>query len=69
MKVDALEGQTFDGEVMEIAQKALIRNQGTGAGDHQLPGDGGADGRGRRAVMPGMSAEVRITAEERDSRR
>ena len=30
--VDALEGETFQGSVVEIAQKALIKNPGTEAG-------------------------------------
>ena len=66
IKIDAFEGQTFEGTVVEIAQKALIRNQGTEQETTSFPVTVALvvkpDG-----VLPGMSAEVRITAEERDS--
>jgi HlyD family secretion protein len=63
--VDAIEGQTFEGTVTEIARKALIKNPGT---EQEIitfpikvallnPPSG---------VYPGMSAEVRIAAEKRD---
>lgn len=66
IKIDAFEGQTFEGTVVEIAQKALIRNQGTEQETTSFPVTvalvAKPDG-----VLPGMSAEVRITAEERES--
>lgn len=66
IKIDAFDGQSFEGAVTEIAQKALIRNPGTEQETTSFPvvvalvakPDG---------VLPGMSAEVRITAEERES--
>ncbi len=64
--VDALEGQTFDGEVVEIAQKALIKNAGTDAEVTSFPITVALGSRPPK-VMPGMSAEVRIAAETRDS--
>jgi HlyD family secretion protein len=64
VKIDALEGQTFDGEVTEIAQKALIRNQGSEQETTSFPVTVTLASR-PPAVMPGMSSEVRITAEER----
>jgi len=63
--VDALEGQTFEGEVMEIAQKALIKNQGTDAEVTSFPITVALSSR-PPGVMPGMSAEVRIAAEMRE---
>lgn len=66
IKIDALEGQSFDGEVVEIAQKALIRNQGTEQETTSFPVTVALKTR-PALVYPGMSAEVRITAEERDS--
>jgi HlyD family secretion protein len=66
MKVDALEGQTFEGRVVEIAQKALIRNQGSEQETTSFPVTVALTSR-PPGVMPGMSAEVRITAEQRDS--
>ena len=50
--VDALEGQTFEGSVVEIAQKATIKNPGTEAGGHDLPGQGRAGRASRRACSP-----------------
>ncbi len=64
VKIDALEGQTFDGAVTEIAQKALIRNQGSEQETTSFPVTVTLASR-PPAVMPGMSSEVRITAEER----
>ncbi|MCC6334131.1 MAG: efflux RND transporter periplasmic adaptor subunit [Myxococcales bacterium] len=66
IKIDALEGQSFDGRVVEIAQKALIRNQGTEQETTSFPVTVALTSR-PPLVYPGMSAEVRITAEERDS--
>jgi HlyD family secretion protein len=66
VKIDALEGQTFEGTVVEIAQKALIRNQGSEQETTSFPVTVALTSRPPR-VMPGMSAEVRITAEQRES--
>lgn len=66
VKVDALEGQTFDGKVVEIAQKALIRNQGSEQETTSFPVTVALTSR-PPGVMPGMSAEVKITAEQRES--
>ncbi|MDX2013012.1 MAG: efflux RND transporter periplasmic adaptor subunit [Myxococcaceae bacterium] len=65
VKVDALEGQTFNGQVTEIAQKALIRAQGTEQETTSFPVTVALTTR-PPGVMPGMSAEVRITAEQRE---
>jgi HlyD family secretion protein len=64
--IDAFEGQTFGGRVVEIAQKALIRNQGTEQETTSFPVTVALTSR-PPLVYPGMSAEVRITAEERES--
>ena len=64
--VDALEGQTFEGTVVEIAQKATIKNPGTEAEVTTFPITVALTSRPPR-VLPGMSAEVRIAAERRDS--
>jgi len=66
VKVDALEGQSFDGSVVEIAQKALIRNQGSEQETTSFPVTVALTSR-PPGVMPGMSAEVRITADQRAS--
>ena len=66
VKIDALEGQTFDGTVVEIAQKALIRNPGSEQETTSFPVTVALTSR-PPGVMPGMSAEVRITAEQRES--
>lgn len=66
IKIDALEGQSFDGTVVEIAQKALIRNPGTEQETTSFPVTVALTSR-PPLVYPGMSAEVRITADERDS--
>lgn len=66
VKIDALEGQTFDGSVVEIAQKALIRNAGSEQETTSFPVTVALSSR-PPGVMPGMSAEVRITADQRDS--
>ncbi|MBN1204479.1 MAG: efflux RND transporter periplasmic adaptor subunit [Myxococcaceae bacterium] len=60
--VDALEGQIFQGSVVEIAQKALIKNPGTEAEVTTFPITVALDTR-PPGVLPGMSAEVRIAAE------
>jgi HlyD family secretion protein len=66
VKVDALDAQRFDGTVTEIAQKALIRAQGTEQETTSFPITVALTSR-PPGVMPGMSAEVRITAEQRES--
>ncbi|MFL5352367.1 efflux RND transporter periplasmic adaptor subunit [Archangium sp.] len=63
--VDALEGETYQGQVVEIAQKALIKNPGTEAEVTTFPVTVALSTRPPR-VLPGMSAEVRITAEKHD---
>jgi HlyD family secretion protein len=52
--------------VVEIAQKALIRNPGTEQETTSFPVTVALTSR-PPLVYPGMSAEVRITADERDS--
>jgi HlyD family secretion protein len=66
VKVDALEGQTFEGTVVEIAQKALIRNQGSEAETTSFPVTVALTAR-PPGVLPGMSSEVKIIADSRDS--
>jgi HlyD family secretion protein len=65
VKIDAIEGQTFGGTVVEIAQKALIRNPGTEQETTSFPVTV-ALGERPEKVLPGMSGEVRITSEQRD---
>ncbi|WP_141590046.1 efflux RND transporter periplasmic adaptor subunit [Myxococcus sp. AB056] len=60
--LDALEGQTYSGSVVEIAQKALIKNEGTEAEVTSFPITVALDTRPPN-VLPGMSSEVRISAE------
>ncbi len=60
--LDALEGESFQGSVVEIAQKALIKNPGTEAEVTTFPVTVALDSR-PPGVLPGMSAEVRISAE------
>lgn len=62
--MDALEGQTFEGSVVEIAQKANIKNQGSEAEVTSFPVTVALSSRPPGA-LPGMSAEVRIAAETR----
>lgn len=66
IKLDAFDSQTFDGTVVEIAQKALIKNPGTEQETTSFPVTvaliAKPDG-----VLPGMSAEVRVTADQRES--
>jgi HlyD family secretion protein len=64
LSVDALEGQTFEGSVVEIAQKATIKNPGTESEVTTFPVKVLLDNR-PAGVLPGMSSEVRITAETR----
>ncbi|MGO8970163.1 MAG: efflux RND transporter periplasmic adaptor subunit [Myxococcaceae bacterium] len=64
LSVDALEGQTFEGSVVEIAQKATIKNPGTESEVTTFPVKVLLDTR-PVGVLPGMSSEVRITAETR----
>jgi len=66
VKLDAFDGQTFDGTVIEIAQKALIRNPGTEQETTSFPVKVALDAKPDN-VLPGMSAEVSITADQRDS--
>ncbi|QRK07046.1 efflux RND transporter periplasmic adaptor subunit [Archangium violaceum] len=63
--VDALEGESYQGSVVEIAQKALIKNEGTEAEVTSFPVKVALNTRPAR-VLPGMSAEVRISAETHD---
>jgi HlyD family secretion protein len=65
VSLDALEGQSFQGSVVEIAQKALIKNPGTEAEVTSFPVTVALDSR-PPGVLPGMSAEVRISAETRN---
>jgi HlyD family secretion protein len=60
--LDALEGQAYEGTVVEIAQKALIKNPGTEAEVTTFPVKVALTTR-PPGVLPGMSAEVRIFAE------
>jgi HlyD family secretion protein len=64
LTVDALEGQTFEGSVVEIAQKATIKNPGTESEVTTFPVKVALDSR-PGGVLPGMSSEVHITAETR----
>ena len=64
ISVDALEGQTFEGVVTEIAQKALVKNPGTEQEVTTFPIKVALASR-PPAVMPGMSAEVRVVTETR----
>jgi HlyD family secretion protein len=66
IKIDALENQTFSGEVVEIAQKALIRMPGTEQETTSFPVTVALSVR-PEGVLPGMSAEVNVKAEERES--
>ena len=66
VSVDALEGQTFEGTVVEIAQKATIKNPGTEAEVTTFPVTVALTTR-PPGVLTGMSAEVRITTESREN--
>lgn len=65
ISVDAIEGQSFEGTVTEIARKALIKNPGTEQEIITFPIKV-AFLNAPSGVYPGMSAEVRIAAEKRD---
>jgi HlyD family secretion protein len=62
LSVDALEGQSFEGSVVEIAQRATIKNPGTESEVTTFPVKVALESR-PPGVLPGMSSEVRITAE------
>lgn len=66
VSIDALEGQTFGGEVVEIAQKATIRNQGTENEVTYFPVTVALPVR-PPGVLPGMSSEVRISAQRSEN--
>lgn len=66
LTVDALEGQSFEGQVVEIAQKATIKNPGTESEVTTFPVKVALDSR-PPGVLPGMSSEVRITAETHEN--
>jgi len=63
--LDAREGETYQGSVVEIAQKAFIKNPGTEAEVTSFPVTVALESRPPR-VLPGMSAEVRISVETRE---
>ncbi|MBF5044124.1 efflux RND transporter periplasmic adaptor subunit [Aggregicoccus sp. 17bor-14] len=64
VSVDALEGQSFEGSVVEIAQNATIKNPGTEAEVTSFPVKVALRTR-PPGVLPGMSGEVKIAAETR----
>ncbi len=64
VSVDALEGQSFEGSVVEIAQNATIKNEGTEAEVTSFPVTVALATR-PQGVLPGMSGEVKIAAETR----
>ena len=64
VSVDALEGQSFEGSVVEIAQNATIKNEGTEAEVTSFPVTVALAVR-PQGVLPGMSGEVKIAAETR----
>jgi Membrane-fusion protein len=66
LSVDAIEGQSFEGSVVEIAQKATIKNPGTESEVTTFPVKVALESR-PPGVLPGMSSEVRITAETHDN--
>jgi HlyD family secretion protein len=66
LSVDAIEGQSFEGQVVEIAQKATIKNPGTESEVTTFPVKVALDTR-PPGVLPGMSSEVRITAETHEN--
>jgi HlyD family secretion protein len=61
VRLDALEGQFFEGTVVEIAQKANVKNPGTDAEVTTFPVTVALATR-PPGVLPGMNAEVRITS-------
>jgi HlyD family secretion protein len=66
VKVDALENQSFEGVVTEVGKKAIVRNQGTEQETTTFPVTVALTSR-PPGVLPGMSAEVHVKAESRDS--
>lgn len=62
ISIDALEGQSFKGNVVEIAQRATVKNPGTESEVTSFPVTVALQVR-PNAVLPGMSAEVHITAD------
>ena len=60
-----MEGQSFEGVVTEIAQKALVKNPGTEQEVTTFPIKVALTSR-PPGVMPGMSSEVRINTETRN---
>lgn len=61
VRLDALEGQSFEGTVVEIAQKANVKNPGTDAEVTTFPVTVALASR-PPSMLPGMNAEVRISA-------
>jgi HlyD family secretion protein len=66
VSIDAIEGQTFGGLVTEIAQKAIVRGQGTDNETANFPVTISMPKRPAGA-LPGMAAEVKVVAESRDN--
>ncbi len=66
VKGDALEGQAFEGVVTEVGKKAIVRNQGTEQETTTFPVTVALTAR-PPGVLPGMSAEVHVKAESRES--
>lgn len=63
--LDALEHSIYEGTVVQIAQKALIKNEGTESEVTTFPVKVALTTRPAK-VLPGMSAELRIYAETHD---
>lgn len=66
VRIDAIEGTAFKGSVVEIGQKAIIRNQGTEQETTSFRVTVGLDTKPPN-VMSGMSADVRVTTDQRES--
>jgi HlyD family secretion protein len=64
--VDALADEFYEGEVLEVAQKALIRNEGMDSETIAFPVRIGISSK-PEGGLTGMSAEVKIYAEHKDS--
>jgi len=64
--VDALEGMSYEGEVLEVAQKALIRNEGMDSETISFPVRIGILSK-PEGGLTGMSAEVRIYTEHKEA--
>lgn len=64
--IDAIEGQTFQGTVTEIAQKAIVRGAGTDNETANFPVTVALPKRPAGA-LPGMAAEVKVVAESREN--